>query len=218
MESEIIPTNSHTKSRSMLSRWIDILKRLSGKGIYPSELSFLLDNPIRKFIISPKELVNRLHLTNKSVVLEIGPGPGYFSLETALNIPDGKLVLFDIQKDMLNKVRAKFEKNNLKNGYFTQGNAAALPYKNDVFDVVFLVTVLGEVTNPQKCLSSINRVMRTNSLLSITEMKGDPDLLSKEQLIKLAYEGGFKFIEDYNSFKGFTINFRKVRHIASFKD
>jgi hypothetical protein len=44
-------------------------------------------NPLRKFILSPKKLVKRLELRENSKVLELGPGPGYFSLEIARSIP-----------------------------------------------------------------------------------------------------------------------------------
>ena len=65
------------KYQSVFARWKDIIKRLAGRGIYPHELAFLLDSPIRKLILSPNKLADRLHLSDSSIVLEIGSGPGY---------------------------------------------------------------------------------------------------------------------------------------------
>ena len=193
-----------------LSKWKDIWKRFSGRGIYPFELAFLLDSPIRKLILSPKKLVDRLHLTSHSIVLEIGSGPGYFSIEAAKRIPDGTLILFDIQSAMLKKSVAKLERSKIKNTNAVQGNASVLPFGNQVFDVVFLVTVLGEVDDVKGCIISINKVLKTGGILSITEMLGDPDVLSHDEINNILIQCGFEFLEKYISFKGFTLNYKKV--------
>ncbi|MBU1094850.1 MAG: methyltransferase domain-containing protein [Bacteroidetes bacterium] len=193
-----------------LFHWIDVFKRLSGRGIYPHELAFMLDSPIRKFILSPEKLIQRLHLSPNSIVLEIGPGPGYFSLEVAKRIPAGQLILFDIQSEMLNKSIVKLKKENIKNFYAVQGNAIVLPFNSRVFDIIFLVTVLGEVTDQEKCLNSINRILRVGGILSITEMSGDPDVLSQDEIHQKVSRCGFEYVETFPSFKGFTINFKKI--------
>jgi len=100
-----------------------ILKRFFCKGIYPSQISFWLDFPLRRLILSPQKLADHLHLNEDSWVLEIGPGSGYFSVEVARRIPQGHLELFDLQKEMLEKARRKVEKAGLHNVGFTQGDA-----------------------------------------------------------------------------------------------
>ena len=185
----------------------DIWQRFSGHGIYPYELAFLLDNPLRKFIISPKKFVQYLHLNKDSKVLEIGSGPGYFSLEVAGIIHNGFLVLFDIQIEMLQRCSKKLGENNIHNVFLAQGNAQSLPFNSNTFEVVYLVTVLGEVANPKNCLESICRIIRDGGILSITEMKGDPDILSFDQVNKMAGESGFEFLEKFSTRKGITYNF-----------
>lgn len=194
----------------MISKWKDIWVRFSGKGIYPHKLAFLLDTPIRKFIISPIELAEHLHLNDNSKVLEIGSGPGYFSIEIAKIIKEGFIILFDIQHEMLLKCSKKISTNNIGNAFLTQGNAEYLPFKSDLFDRVFLVTVLGEVSNPRKCIESVSRILRSGGILSITEMKGDPDLLTFEELNSITSEFGFVYSEIFYSKKGSTINFKKL--------
>ena len=200
------------KYQSELERWKDILKRLAGRGIYPHELAFLLDSPIRKLILSPNKLAERLHLSTDSIVLEIGSGPGYFSTEVAKRIPDGNLIFFDIQTEMLKKSLQKLEREKIRNANAVKGNAITLPFNNLVFDLVFLVTVLGEVTDPKKCINSINKVLRVGGILSITEMQGDPDVLSENEINQIVRRCGFEYLEKFTSFKGFTINYKKVSH------
>ncbi|MCU4139097.1 MAG: Ubiquinone/menaquinone biosynthesis C-methylase UbiE/MenG [Thermodesulfobacteria bacterium] len=104
---------------------------------------------MRRLILSPQKLADRLHLKENFNVLEIGPGPGYFSVEVAWRIPHGHLELFDIQQEMLEKARRKLEVAGLHNVGFTQGDAVDLPFDENEFDVVFLVAVLGEVSDKE---------------------------------------------------------------------
>ncbi|MBU2494661.1 MAG: methyltransferase domain-containing protein [Bacteroidetes bacterium] len=196
-----------------ISKWKNIFGRLIGQGIYPYQLAFLLDTPIRRIVLSPKTLVDRLNLSDNSKVLEIGTGPGYFSIETAKRIPEGNIVLFDIQLEMLLKSKRKIERNNITNAKHVQGNAAFLPFKNSAFDNVFLVTVLGEISNRINSLIEINNVLKLGGILSITEMYGDPDLITENELELLLCQSGFVIYKKYSSSKGFTINFKKVKDL-----
>ncbi|MHA1833521.1 MAG: methyltransferase domain-containing protein [Candidatus Baldrarchaeia archaeon] len=193
----------------MISAEKGILRRFFGKGIYPSQISFWLDFPLRRLILSPQKLADRLHLKENFNVLEIGPSPGYFSVEVARRIPHGHLELFDLQKEMLKKARCKIESAGLRNVGFIQGDAVDLPFDENEFDVVFLVAVLGEVSNKEGCLDSIYRVLKPSGLLSITEQPGDPDFLPLPVVRSLAEKQGFEFIESYGKKKNYTANFRK---------
>lgn len=193
-----------------ISKYREIFQRLSGKGVYPHELAFLLDNPVRNLILSPGKLCGRLHITESSTVLEVGPGPGYFSLEAARRLRKGKLFLFDIQSEMLKKNRRKLSAEGLNNFYPAAGNAGLMPFKAGQFDVVFMVTVLGEVVCITDCLHCCNYALKPGGILSLTEMKGDPDALSKEEILRMAEKCGFRFMEEFISFAGFTINLKKA--------
>jgi len=194
-----------------------IIRRFFGKGTYPSQISFWLDFPLRRLILSPKKLADRLHLEENFKVLEIGPGSGYFSVEVARRIPNGHLELLDIQQEMLEKAGHKIEKARLHNVGFTQGDAVDLPFDENEFDVVFLVAVLGEVSDKEKCLGAIYRVLKPSGLLSITEQPGDPDFLPLPVVRSLAENQGFEFIESYGKKKNYTANFRKPYQMNKFK-
>lgn len=193
-----------------LARWRDVFNRLAGQGVYPYECAFLLDIPLRKLILSPQKVADHLHLTSDAYVLEIGPGPGYFSGEVARRIPGGQLTLLDIQYEMLDRNRRKLKRSAITNARWAQGSALALPFTTEVFDVVFLVTVLGEVPKPRDCLQVIQPVLRPGGLLSIAEMQGDPDALGQDEVQQLAHQCGFTFLETFSFFKGFMLNFTKA--------
>lgn len=90
-------------------------------GPMPVERAPHLLNPLRALILSPRALTKRLDLKKNSQVLEVGPGPGYFSPEVARRIPEGKLVLADIQQEMLDMSRKRLEKEGISNVQYVRG-------------------------------------------------------------------------------------------------
>jgi CAAX protease family protein len=196
-----------------LSEWRDIWCRFQGRGTYPHQLAFLLLNPLRRFILSPQELVERLHLSERSRVLELGPGPGYFSAHVARSVSRGHLYLVDIQRQMLEKARLRIRRAGLTNVSFAQASASALPFMRDVFDVAFLVAVLGEVPDPRKCLECIRYSLRPGGILSVTEVAGDPDAISPSEVSAIANSAGFEALETFQRRGAITMNFRRPLEI-----
>lgn len=191
-----------------LSRWRDVWRRFSGRGAYPHELAFLLMNPLRRLIQPPERFVNRLHLAGDFRVLEVGPGPGFFSSELARAIPQGRLVLFDLQREMLAKARLRLARAGASNASFVQGDGSHLPFHPCSFDAAVLVAVLGEVPDREGCVASLRRVLRPGGLLSVTETIGDPDALSQEDVNALVESNGFVSSEVFVERVGFTAIFR----------
>lgn len=175
----------------------------------PFERASHLLNPLRKIILSPKKLAGRLALKPDSRVLELGPGPGFYSPEVARRIPAGTLVLVDIQQEMLDMAKKRMEAMQLTNVQYVKGDAASLPFHEDYFDVVFLVSVLGEVPDQNKCLQEINRILLPYGLLSISEQPGDPDFIAMPDLKNRVEKAGFQLEATYGSAINYTVNFRK---------
>lgn len=164
-------------------------------------------NPLRRLILSPKKLIHRLDLTPDSTVLELGPGPGYFSLEIARFLTKGQLVLVDTQQEMLDMARERLEKNGVSNVGYRKGDACQLPAENGSFDLVFLVAVLGEVADRAACLKEIHRVLRPHGKLSLTEQFGDPDYIPMSENVALVQKAGFQLQEKYGVRFNYTLNF-----------
>lgn len=137
----------------------EIWRRSSTAGEpYPAELAFLLRNPLRRFILSPAELVRRLEPEATDRILELGPGPGYFSVAAARAVPAGQLVLVDLQPAMLEKVRRRLTRSRIANASCLAADARDLPLADASIDAAFLVAVLGEVPNPNRALLELYRV------------------------------------------------------------
>src|SRR4051812_30309713 len=107
--------NYPASTTSKAVHWTRSLKNALTRGVFPPEMSFLLDLPWRNIVLSPQELVTRLPLRATDHVLEVGAGSGFYSVEVARKIPKGYLELLDLQPEMLKKARRKIEAKGLSN-------------------------------------------------------------------------------------------------------
>jgi len=185
-------------------------KSFAGKGIFPFKYAFTLLIPLRNLIFSPKTLMARLDLADDQQVLEIGPGPGYFSLHVAKTLKNGRLVLLDIQQEMLDYSQKRLEKRKICNVEYRQCDGTRFELESDRFDRIFMVTVIGEIENKSDYLNEIHRTLKDCGMLSITELAGDPDKMSSEELQALVCSHGFTLSKVFGNKRNFTLNFTKV--------
>ena len=93
-----------------IARWREVWSRFSGRGAYPHELAWMLLVPGRGIVLAAESLVDRLDLRPTDHVLELGPGPGYFSPTIAERLDTGRLDLFDLQTEMLRKANRRLRR------------------------------------------------------------------------------------------------------------
>ena len=186
----------------------DVWRRAIARGVFPHQLSWVLELPWRRLVLSPQALASRLPLRADSAVLELGPGSGYYSVEVARRVPSGRLELFDLQPEMLERCRVRCASAGLSNVGYTVGDGAALPFADCRFDVAYMVTVLGEVRDQGACLRSVRRVLKPGGTLSVSEHLPDPDFLPFEALRRRAERCGFMLERRHGSRFAFTANFR----------
>ncbi len=183
---------------------------LGGKVVFPHQVSWLIDNPLRRLVLSPETLAKRLPLSDSSRILELGPGSGYCSAALAVRVPQGRLELFDLQPEMLAKAERKLRAGGHHNIGYTTGNAGEnLPFPDGHFDVAFLSSVLGEVPDQGRCLQSLHRVLRPTGTLALHESLPDPDLIPFETLRGLVEPQGFKFQRRWGRPWNYTATFVK---------
>ena len=191
--------------------WLErTIRRGRGTDHFPHQLWFILDNPVRRLLVNPRQLVDRLELTGSEQVLEVGPGPGLFSAEIAGRLPAGRLELFDLQPEMLAKARRKLDRAGHGNVGFHAGDASqGLPFPDASFDVAFLAAVLGEVADKRACARSLFRVLRPGGLLAVQEFFPDPDRLRVQEIRALAEPEGFRFLDAQGRPWKYTVRFRR---------
>jgi ubiquinone/menaquinone biosynthesis C-methylase UbiE len=185
--------------------------RQKGASPYPHQAAFILNNPIRRALTKPGRLVDNIGLTGSEHVLEVGPGPGFYSVEIARRLTYGRLDLFDIQPEMLEKARRQLEQAGFRDVGFTTGQASdGFPFPDNTFDTAFLAAVIGEVPDKQACIQSLGRVLKPGGQLVFAETFPDPDRLSVQELRELAEPENFEFVEATGNRWRDVVRFRRI--------
>jgi SAM-dependent methyltransferase len=149
----------------------------------------------------PERVLDALHLDPRSTVADVGAGTGYFSLRLARRV--AKVLATDLQPEMLARLTANAARARLANVTAIRAGEhdAALPA--GCCDLVLLVDVYHELSDPPAILGGIRRALTERGRLVLIEYRGeDPRVAIKPEhkmtLPRLRTELaglGFAFVE-----------------------
>jgi ubiquinone/menaquinone biosynthesis C-methylase UbiE len=176
----------------------------------PSLFAWALESAVYRRITGTDTTLDRIGLRPGQRVLEIGPGPGRLLIPAAERVlPGGEVVGIDIQPGMVERLRQRAEAAGLTNLTAILGDATQPVVPAERFDLVFLVTTLGEIPDRAAVLRQCFQALKPGGVLSISEMLPDPHYQSQAKVQRLAEAAGFRF----DSLQGrawlFTANFVK---------
>lgn len=184
-------------------RAVDRLRKLP----CPSRLAWFLDLPVVPAILDPERIADRLDLRPGMRVLDAGSGPGRVTVPLARRVgPEGKVVAFDVQPDMLRKLERRVAEAGLTNVRAVQGGLGEGTLEPGTFDRAILVTVLGEVPDPAAALVEIHRSLKHGGILSVTEVFPDPHFQRRGKVRAMAAEAGFGVADLYGGRLAYTMN------------
>jgi len=204
----------------LLFFWLFPLKILSriaarfGKSTpCPSALSWIVHNPIRRRYMRP--VLKRIGIRPGERVLELGPGPGAFTVDAAQQVgKEGKLLVVDIQPKMIDQVQKRVREAGLNNVETHVASAHNLPFEDASIDRVFLITVLPEIPDPYRALDEINRVLKPGGVISVTEEFLDPDYVLPFETVRRVESMGFSREAYFGNPFLYTLNFWKSEGVA----
>jgi ubiquinone/menaquinone biosynthesis C-methylase UbiE len=143
-------------------------------------------------------------------VLDLGAGSGVMAKELMGQLRGGRLVLLDAQQRMLVRAKRRLISVNGVEPAFSVGLAEALPFRDSSFDLVLMVTVVGEVTDTALTMLEVRRVLRPGGVLSIAEQLPDLHFRSVGRVRALLRESGFEE-RDYHADRwSYTLNATRV--------
>lgn len=172
----------------------------------PSALAWALDNPLRRPF--KRATLDRVGIRPGECVLELGPGPGAFTVDAARRVGlEGRLIAVDIQSDMIALVEDRVREAGLDNVETHVRSAYDLPLEDGSVDRAFLITVLPEIPDQVRALAELRRVLKPGGVLSITEQFTDPDYRFPFETLRTVEAAGFYREQRYGNFWAYTINF-----------
>jgi len=185
------------------------LSERRARNVFPASQSRMLLNPLRQRIMPVTRTLERFALEPGQTVLELGPGPGYYSIEASRVIgPAGHLLCLDLQRGMLDLLAQRLAEAGAANAALVTADATLLPLADRSVDRAFLVTVLGEVSDQDAAIGELRRVLKPGGILGFSESLGDPDIVFLGKLRTMCRRHGFEEIAHYGSPLAYTAVFR----------
>jgi tRNA A58 N-methylase Trm61 len=142
-----------------------------------------LERPEREQEENPEGALDALNLKPGMTVADVGAGTGYMSLKLAKRVgPAGRVCAEDVQPEMLQKVRANASKARASNVVAVQGSFTDPMLPKGQMDLVLLVDVYHEFSEPQKMLRGIRASLKPDGRLVLLEYrKEDPKIPIREE-------------------------------------
>lgn len=135
-----------------------VLKGYRGIGM-EGPIARWYDRTTRKDMEQYRSLARRVEeISPSGDVLEVAPGPGFLSIELA-RCGSFKVTALDVSKTFValaqkNAAEARVQVE------FLEGNASAMPFPNDSFDLLVCRAAFKNFAQPQKALEEMYRVLR----------------------------------------------------------
>ncbi|HML18911.1 MAG TPA: methyltransferase domain-containing protein [Bryobacteraceae bacterium] len=128
-------------------------------------------------------------LAPASKVLEIAPGPGYFSIELAKR---GAFPItgLDISRTFVELARARAAQERVSVD-FRQGNASAMPFADGTFDYTLCRAAFKNFSEPVKAIEEMYRVLKPGGRAVIIDLKKDASVKEINAYIDAAGVGWF---------------------------
>jgi predicted methyltransferase len=126
----------------------------------------------------PEAALDALGIRPGMTVADVGAGSGYMSLRMAVRVgPTGKVYAEDVQPEMLRLVRQNQAKARFTNIETVLGTEADPKLPAGKMDLILLVDVYHELSQPQKMLGKIREALKPDGRLVLLEYrKEDPTI------------------------------------------
>jgi ubiquinone/menaquinone biosynthesis C-methylase UbiE len=181
----------------------------------PEVLANVIDNPLRRKIQPPAEMPIRHGIEPGMTVLEVGPGNGRYTIETARRVGrKGKVITIDIEPKMIERVQKRAQAEGITNLEAKVANVYDLPFGDSMFDAIYMITVISEIPEPKRAMKEFYRVLSPSGILAFSELLTDPDYPLAQSLIRKAGQANFRLKNKLGNFFSYTLVFEKQPSIA----
>jgi len=155
-------------------------KGLPMEGLIASWYAKTTLKDLKRHKLMAKQLVEKIPANG--TVLEIAPGPGYFCIELA-RLGNYQITGLDISKSFVEIARRNAAQAGLKID-FREGNASAMPFKENTFDFTFCQAAFKNFSEPVRAIAEMYRVLRPGGLSIISDLRRDASAEEIEREIK----------------------------------
>ena len=143
-------------------------------GMDPARIQRLND-PVRLEQVDPNQIWQALEPFSGHTIADIGTGTGYVALPFAAHFPDVTVYACDILPGMLALVREAAKVQSLNNITCVEMTEAYTTLPESSIDLVTMLQVHHELTDPEGLMAECFRILNTNGTLVIIDWKHEDD-------------------------------------------
>jgi len=133
-----------------------------------------LDRPDRAEREQPERVLDLLHVAPGMAVADVGAGTGYFTVRLARRVaPGGSVYATELQPEMLRMLDARVSKEGARNVQLVAATEHDAKLPDRCCDVVMLVDVYHELTDPPGVMAGIRRALKPSGRLVLVEYRGE---------------------------------------------
>ncbi len=163
--------------------------------ICPVERAGSLDSRIRRWVQNPRKILGP-YIEEGMAVLDLGCGPGFFSIDIAHMVgKSGHVIAADLQDGMLQKLKNKIRGTELeKRIIFHKCGEHKIGLSKHV-DFVVAFYMVHEIPNQEDFFNEIKSILNPNGKVLIVEPSFHVSKAEFEKTIKKALDAGFASAE-----------------------
>jgi predicted methyltransferase len=142
--------------------------------LFPPQDLGLLEGPDREAWQKPDQIMDALGIAEGSVVADIGAGAGWFTIRLARRVgPNGVVFAQDVQREMLDAIRRRVGREELRNVETRLGTASSPNLPAAALDAVLVVDVYPEVEDRDRVtfLRSLATSLKPTGRIGIVNYK-----------------------------------------------
>ena len=177
--------------------------------VCPVEIAGSLDNRIRRWLQDPRKIL-RPYIGEGMTVLDLGCGPGFFSVDIAQMVgKSGRVIAADLQEGMLRKIRDKIQGTELEERITLHKCVKNKIGLSENVDFILAFYMVHEVPDQGGLFHEMKSIIKQNGRVFIVEPPFHVSKTAFEETIRRVRDAGFTPVERPKVFLGRTVILKK---------
>jgi ubiquinone/menaquinone biosynthesis C-methylase UbiE len=167
---------------------------MNNQHVCPVESAGGLDNSLRRFFQNPGKILEPF-ISKEMTVLDLGCGPGFFTIEIARMLSGpGKVIAADLQDGMLEKVKSKIQGTELEQRIVLHKCLTNTIGAVKNVDFILAFYMIHEVPDHDRLFNELRSILKPDGKLYIIEPKFHVTKKAFAEMMNKVRSNGFEII------------------------